>query len=53
VGEDADDIGAPLDLAIQSLDGVRRMQLGSVFLGEGCVSACNFDPLRRGIGVQF
>ena len=19
----------------------------------GCVSACNFDPLRRGIGVQF
>ncbi|WP_173861120.1 hypothetical protein [Tabrizicola sp. TH137] len=18
-----------------------------------CVSACNFDPLRRGIGVQF
>jgi transposase len=20
---------------------------------HGCVSACNFDPLRRGIGVQF
>ncbi|WP_268868838.1 NAD(P)-binding protein [Methylobacterium brachiatum] len=19
----------------------------------GCVSACNFDPVRRGIGVQF
>lgn len=19
----------------------------------GCVSACNFDPLRLGIGVQF
>ena len=22
-------------------------------LGRACVSACNFDPLRRGIGVQF
>jgi ABC-type nitrate/sulfonate/bicarbonate transport system permease component len=22
-------------------------------LALGCVSACNFDPLRRGIGVQF
>jgi hypothetical protein len=21
--------------------------------GLPCVSACNFDPLRRGIGVQF
>jgi hypothetical protein len=31
----ADDIGAPRDLAIQLLDGVRRMQLGSVVLGEG------------------
>ncbi|MFC3086697.1 hypothetical protein [Tabrizicola soli] len=22
-------------------------------IGYACVSACNFDPLRRGIGVQF
>ncbi len=22
-------------------------------IGTCCVSACNFDPLRRGIGVQF
>ncbi|WP_082524022.1 IS66 family insertion sequence element accessory protein TnpB [Methylobacterium sp. Leaf399] len=26
---------------------------GQAFLFRGCVSACNFDPVRWGIGVQF
>ena len=30
VGEDADDIGAPLDLAVEALDRVGRVQLGAV-----------------------
>ena len=34
VGEDSDNLGAPLDLAAQALDRVRRVQLGPVFLGK-------------------
>ena len=30
----ADDLGAALDLAVQPLDGVRRVQLGPVLLGK-------------------
>lgn len=37
IGEDADHLGAMLDLAVQALDGVRAVQRGSVFLGEGHV----------------
>jgi hypothetical protein len=33
----ADDVGAALDLAIEALDGVRRVQLRAVFLWEGHV----------------
>jgi hypothetical protein len=31
VGEDADDVGAPADLAVDALERVRGPQLGSVF----------------------
>ena len=30
VGEDADDVGAPLDLAVEAFDGVGRVQLGAM-----------------------
>ena len=36
VGEDADHISAPLDLAIQSLQWVGAVDLGTVLLGECC-----------------
>lgn len=36
-GEDPDDIGAPLYLAVQTLDGVRAVQLRPVLLGKGHV----------------
>jgi hypothetical protein len=36
-GEDADDIGSALDLLIQPLQRIRRMQLGSMLCGEGHV----------------
>ncbi len=32
-----DDIGAPLDFSIQTLNWVRRVQLGAVFFGKGHV----------------
>lgn len=35
--EDADDVGAPLDLAVQALQGVGGVQLGSQVLGIGHV----------------
>ena len=35
IGEDADDIGAALDLAVEPLDGVGAVKFGAVFLGEG------------------
>ena len=35
VGEDADDLGAPLDLAIESLDGIGAVKLGPVLPGKG------------------
>ena len=35
IREDADDFGATLDFAVQAFDGVRRVQPGPVFLGEG------------------
>ena len=38
VGEDADDVGAALDLAVEALDGVGAVQLGTVLLREGHVS---------------
>ena len=34
VGEDADDFGAPLDLAVQSLERVGGVQLGAVLAGK-------------------
>ncbi|EXS68266.1 transposase [Sphingobium sp. Ant17] len=34
VGEDADDISAPLDLAIEPLDRIVAVQLGTVLGGE-------------------
>ena len=34
VGEDADDVGASLDLAVEAFDRVRAVELGSMFLGE-------------------
>jgi hypothetical protein len=34
VREYTDDIRSPLDFAVQSFDGVRRLQLGAVFLGK-------------------
>lgn len=37
VGEDADDLCAPLDFAVGTFNGVCRMQLGPVRLGEGHV----------------
>jgi hypothetical protein len=36
VGEDANDVGAASDLAVESLQRVRRAELGPVLLGE-CV----------------
>jgi hypothetical protein len=37
VGEDADDIGAPLDLAVKALDRIGRVQLGAMLDREGHV----------------
>ena len=37
VRKDADDVGAPLDLAIEALDGVRAVKLGPMLLWEGHV----------------
>lgn len=37
VGEDADDLGAALDLAVQPLDRISAVQLGAMFLREGHV----------------
>jgi hypothetical protein len=42
----------------QRISWKQRAKLGSTQLSTysrpaGCVSACNFDPLMRGIGVQF
>ena len=34
VGEDADDVGAPADLAVEALERVGRAQLGPVLGGE-------------------
>lgn len=36
VGEDLHDVGAALDLAIETFDGVVGPDLGPVLLGEGC-----------------
>ena len=43
VGEDPDDIGAPLDLAIEALDGIVRIDLRPVVFREGGVPG---KPLR-------
>jgi hypothetical protein len=40
VGEDADDVGAPLDLAVEAFDRVGAVELGPVRLREG-------RPVRR------
>jgi hypothetical protein len=37
VGEDADDVGAPLDLAVEALDRIGAVQFGTVLDGEGHV----------------
>ena len=37
VGEDADHLGPPLDLAVEALDRVGRVQLGSMLRREGHV----------------
>jgi hypothetical protein len=37
VGEDADDVGAPLDLAVEALDRIGAVQLGTVLGREGHV----------------
>ncbi|CCV09213.1 hypothetical protein MESS2_900003 [Mesorhizobium metallidurans STM 2683] len=37
IWEDADDLGAPLDLAVEALDRVGRVQLGAVLLEESHV----------------
>lgn len=37
VGEDADNLGAPLDLAVETLDRVGRMKLGPMLFGKGHV----------------
>ena len=34
-------------------DFLTRSRMLATTLLPSCVSACNFDPLRRGIGVQF
>ena len=45
VGEDADDVGAPLDLAVEALDRVGRVQLGAVLLaGRSCRRARRARP---------
>ena len=51
----AEEVGRPM--AQVALSWVaRRPGVSSVLVGVSrpeCVSACNFDPLRRGTGVQF
>ena len=37
VGEDADDLGAPLDFAVEALDGIGAVKLGSMLLWKGHV----------------
>ena len=37
VGEDSDDFGAPLDLAVEALDWIRAVQFRPVLLGKGHV----------------
>ena len=40
--------------AVFQLGYLSGMRIGEIAaLKISCVSACNFDPLRRGIGVQF
>ena len=34
VGEDADDLGAALDLAVEAFDGIGGVQLGEMLWGE-------------------
>ena len=41
VGEDGDHVGAPLDLAVEALEWVGRVQLPPVVLGKG------HSPYRR------
>ena len=48
VGEDTDNIGAPLDLAVQSLERVGRRQLGPVVLRERTVGQnIMFRPIHQ------
>lgn len=35
LGEDANDVGAPLDLAVDALDRIGRVQLGAILRREG------------------
>ena len=45
VGEDADDLGAPLDLAVEALERIGRVQLGAVLLpGRSCRPARRSRP---------
>jgi len=46
VGEDADDLGAALDLAVEPLERVRRVELLPVLLGEAtvCRIKCELVP---------
>ena len=37
IGEDADDVGAPFDFAVEPFDRIVAVDLGAVFLGEGHV----------------
>ena len=46
VGEDLDNVGAALDLAVETLDGVVGPDLGPVLPGEGCERG----QVRLGVG---
>ncbi len=44
VGEDANNVGAVLDLTAEARDGVCRVQLGAMLLGEGRRRAAQLRP---------
>ena len=49
IREDADDIGAALDLAVEALDGVCAVEFGAMLLGEGHVG----QHVRLGVIQQY
>jgi len=44
VGEDADDLGASLNLAVEALDWICRVELGTMFLRRSCIPARRARP---------